>query len=197
MAAASAYSLERTDTTVAPTGPQMARGSSSTRTGKIWMASVPDGDLRRIPIMTPQGVPVAPIWSPSGRWIAVTGYDAHTINGSSTSPVCGWCVPMARAVDPSKEGSPTSTIRSWKRAGRPADARSRSSAGKGWEHRELGIIDVLTGKVVYISAARRVLDLSWSAEDFILASVAETASPSPPISGVTTAPSRDPWPGIG
>ncbi len=49
--------------------------------GKIWVASVADGHVTQIPISTPQGYPVAPIWSPNGRWIAVTGYDAHTING--------------------------------------------------------------------------------------------------------------------
>jgi hypothetical protein len=87
------------------------------------------------------------------------------------------------------------------------EARSRSLAGPGLgapfglrtglaDVFELGMIDIQTGEGVYLSAVPYVIDLSWSAEGFILASMAEAASPSPPVRGVTTYPTRDPWPGV-
>ncbi len=168
--------------------------------GKIWLASVADGHVTQIPNATRQGYPVAPIWSPNGRWIAVTGYDGHTINGIVHVTRLWLVRPDGTDRRPLEKGKPDFYDSQLEASWSPDGSSIAFLGGGGREALtsfELGIIDVRTGKVVYISAAPRVVDLSWSAEGFILASMAEAASPSPPIRGVTTGRTQDPWPGLG
>jgi Tol biopolymer transport system component len=168
--------------------------------GEIWVASVADGLVTQIPISTPQGYPVAPIWSPNGRWIAVTGYDWHTINGIVHITRLWMVRPDGSDRRPLDDQRPQFFDAQLEASWSP-DGRSIAFVGGEGQPAltllEIGVIDVRTGKVVYLSASPRVVDLSWNAEGVILASVAEAASPSPPILGVTTSPTQDPWPGVG
>ncbi len=164
--------------------------------GKIWVAAVADGHVTQIPISTPQGYPVAPLWSPNGRWIAVTGYDSHTINGLVHITRLWLVRPDGTGRRSLEKGKPKFYDSQLEASWSPDGSSIAFLGGEGLGASKLGIIDVHTGKVVFISAARRVIDLSWSAEDFILASEAEGASPSPPITGVSTSATRDSWPDV-
>lgn len=168
--------------------------------GKIWVASVADGHVTQIPISTPQGYPVAPIWSPNGRWIAVTGYDWHTINGIVHITRLWLVRPDGMGRRALEKGKPNFYDSQLEASWSPNGSSIAFVGGEGLgalTSLKLRIIDVRTGKVISIRALRHVVDLSWNAKGFFLASVAEAASPSPPISGVTTYPTRDPWPGLG
>lgn len=165
--------------------------------GQIWVASVADGHVTEI--KTDVGYELAPIWSPDGRWIAVTRYDGHPINGIVHVTQLYVVRPDGTGFRPLEDERPgfydSQVEASWS----PDGSSIAFLGGEGLTavtSFELGIIGVRTGRVVYISAAHGVIDLSWSAEDFILASVAEAASPSPPITGVSTDRARDPWPGV-
>jgi Tol biopolymer transport system component len=173
--------------------------------GQVWLASVVDGHVTQIPVSTPY-YPVAPIWSPNGRWIAVTGYDAHTINGIVHITRLWLVRPDGSGRRPIEKEKPdffdSQLEASWSPDGGSIAFVGGAGLGviPGQDAQtsfELGMIDIRTGEVVYISAVPYVIDLSWSAEGFILASMAEAASPSPPVRGVTTYPTRDPWPGAG
>jgi Tol biopolymer transport system component len=169
--------------------------------GEIWMASVADGQVAQVPVVTPQGWPAAPIWSPNGRWIALTSYDAHTINGIVHITRLWVVRPDGSDRRPLEDRKPDFYDWQLEPSWSP-DGRSIAFVGGNGRYGfrssfDLGIIDVRSGEVVYISAPQRMWDLSWNAEGFIIASVTEGDSPSPPIWGVATPPTQDPWPGVG
>ena len=171
--------------------------------GEIWVASVDDSQVTQIQVSTPDGWPAAPIWSPNGRWIALTSYDSSTINGIVHITRLWVVRPDGTDRRPLDDRKPDfwdwQLEPSWSPDGRSIafiGGTVTENARAAPSSLDIGIVDVRTGEVVYLSTSPRAWDLSWDAEAFILASVTEGASPSPPIRGVTDPPSQDPWPGV-
>ena len=170
--------------------------------GKIWVASVDDGQVSRIPVTTPQGRPAAPLWSPDGRWIAVTGYDYHPINGIVHITRLWVVRPDGTDKRPLEDRKPAffdwQLEPTWSPNGR--SIAFVSGGGRGLhssDPSDIAIIDVRTGEVALLSKALPGWDLSWDAEGLIIASMGRGARPSPPIRLITTSPSSwDPWPGV-
>jgi Tol biopolymer transport system component len=171
--------------------------------GEIWVASVDDGQVSRIPVKTPQGRSAAPLWSPDGRWIAVTGYDFHPINGIVHITRLWLVRPDGTDERPIEGGKPAfydwQLEATWSPNGRSiafVSGGRGSFAALSPNPSDIAIIDVRTGEVALLSTALPGWDLSWDAEGLIIASMGGEAPPSPPIHGVSTLRSYDPWPGV-
>jgi len=164
--------------------------------GEIWVASVDDGQVSRIPVSAPGGYPAAPLWSPDGRWILVTGYDGHPINGIVHITRLWVLRPDGTDERPLEGRKPAffdwQLEPSWSPNGH--SIAFVSLGDEGGSHGDVGTIDVRTGEVTYLPVSLPAWDLSWDAEGIIFASVRDGGPPSPPIRGVVDRSSRDPWP---
>ncbi len=150
--------------------------------GEILVVSVRDGTLTRLPL-TPRrgtsyphrgGAAADATWSRDGRWIAFTRFDPHPING---------IVHIVRLWIVRSDGTDERPLRrQWKRfwywqldPSWSPDGSSIAFVSPARPDKlppDIGILDMETGQVAYLSLSVRAWDLSWDA-DGIIASVGD------------------------